>query len=51
MKWCLTFIDEVFVQYILVIVCSQTKKKKNKKRKLTKIQKYTNYNFMIFIFD
>ena len=38
MKWSLTFIDEVFVQYILVIVCSQTKITKNKKRKLTKIK-------------
>ena len=38
MKWCLTFIDEVFVKYILVIICSQTKTTKNKKMKLTKIK-------------
>ena len=37
MKWSLAFIDEVFVQYILVLVCSQIKTTKNKKRKLDKI--------------
>ena len=38
MKWFLAFIDEVFVQYILVLVCSQIKTTKNKKMKLTKIK-------------
>ena len=36
MKWFLTFIDEVFVQYIFVLVYGEIKTTKNKKKKLTK---------------
>ena len=36
MKWFLTFMDEVFVQYIFVLVYSEIKTIKNKKKKLTK---------------